>query len=464
MPVVIQSIQAREILDSRGFPTVEADILLSDGSFGRAAVPSGASTGSYEALEIRDNDPHRFWGKGVQTVVHSIHEKIAPALIGQNVGQNADPQKSIDQKLLQLDGTENKSNLGANALLPVSLALARALAQSHKTPLYKDLQLYPSLELPVPLINVINGGKHADNAIDVQEFMLVPSGASCFSEAIRMGAEIFQSLRTLLKKKGFSTHVGDEGGIASPFFLVTEVLDALLQAIEQAHYIPGKDVYLALDVAASELFSNGKYKMNKEQMSSHELVSYYEELVKQYPIFSIEDGLGEDDWEGWAFLTQRLGKTTQLVGDDILVTNQKRLARAIEEQAANAILIKLNQIGTLTETLDVIKTAKANNWATVISHRSGETEDTFIADLAVAVNAQQIKTGSTSRSERLAKYNQLLRIEKELGANASFPSLYTHSPKDSEFVGSVLGLGGTPRTAQRLCSEPPARHSFGDWV
>lgn len=412
--IIIQNIYSREILDSRGIPTVEADVILSDGICGRAAVPSGASTGSYEAIERRDNDPTRFHGKGVLNAVQDIQKIIAPALLN----QDAENQVEIDAIMRHLDGTDNKSKLGANAILAVSLALARAVSNAKKIPLYQYLGT--GNMLPMPLVNVLNGGAHADNSIDIQEFMLVPTSASSFSEAIRMCSEVFQSLKSILKKKGLNTNVGDEGGVAPNLRSSEEAFDYLIQAIEAANYHVKKDFHFAVDVAASELFHNGTYSIDNKQLTSDQMIEYYHHLVTTYPIISIEDGLGEDDWEGWRALTQTLGSKIQLVGDDLFVTNPTRLARGIEEKAGNAILIKLNQIGSLTETLEVIKMAQTQKWNTIISHRSGETEDPFIADLSVAINAGQIKTGSISRSERLAKYNQLIRIEEALGEHAQF--------------------------------------------
>lgn len=425
---IIKEIRAREILDSRGIPTVEADVLTEHG-FGRAAVPSGASTGSHEAIEKRDGDPKRFFGKGVQQAVAAVREAIAPAL----VGKSAANQEEIDQLLCDLDGTENKAHLGANAILAVSLAVARAESEGHGIPLYRYLRklakeiapcpLY-SLDapyiLPRPLVNILNGGAHADNAIDVQEFMIVPTGAATFAEALRMSSEVFHALKTLLKKSGHNTNVGDEGGIAPNLNTTQEAFEALLAAIQQAGYRPGEDVKFALDVAASEFFAEGHYTLEGQTLTTEGMIDTLATWTECHPIVSIEDGLAEDDWAGWQALTQRLSRKIQLVGDDLFVTNPKRLQRGLSEQAGNAILIKLNQIGTLTETLKAIALAQNNGWKTIISHRSGETEDTFIADLAVAVNAGQIKTGSTSRSERLAKYNRLLRIEEELGNAAKF--------------------------------------------
>ena len=426
----ITGVYAREILDSRGFPTVEVEIQLESGAWGRAAVPSGASTGKREAVELRDGDSQRYRGKGVQQAVRNVEETIAPEIDG----MEASEQAAIDQALLELDGTPNKSALGANAILAVSLAVARAAADDAGLPLYAYLGGVGGRLLPVPLMNVINGGAHADNGIDFQEFMLVPAGADSFSNALRMGVEIFHALKELLKGKKLSTGVGDEGGFAPALGSNTAALDLLMEAIEAAGYRPGDDVSLALDVAASEFAEdNGRYRLRRENMvlNSDELVGRYEALVERYPIVSIEDGLGEDDWAGWALLTRRLGGRIQLVGDDLFVTNPAIIQQGIQKSIANAVLVKVNQVGTLTETMQAIELAKRAAYGTVISHRSGETEDTFVADLAVAVNAGQIKTGSLARGERTAKYNQLLRIEEELGHAASWPgrSLYTRSAR-----------------------------------
>ena len=415
----ISEIHAREILDSRGNPTVEVEVLLESGGFGRAAVPSGASTGAREAVELRDGDGKRYGGKGVRQAVKNVMEVIAPELEGTEAAEQA----AVDRILLELDGTPNKSALGANALLGVSLAVARAAADEAGLPLYQYLGGAGARLLPVPLMNVLNGGAHADNGLDIQEFMLVPAGAESFSEALRTGAEIFHTLKALLRDKGLSTGVGDEGGFAPVLGSNTAALDLLLQAIERAGYRPGEDVLLALDPAASEFFHGGRYRFRAEgkERTSEEMLAFYEALLDRYPLCSIEDGLAEQDWEGWAALTRRLGSRVQLVGDDIFVTNPAILQEGIRKGVANAILIKVNQIGTLTETLEAIELAKRAGYGTVISHRSGETEDTFVADLAVAVNAGQIKTGSLARGERTAKYNQLLRIEEELGEVASWP-------------------------------------------
>jgi enolase len=426
----ITGVYAREILDSRGNPTVEVEVQLESGAWGRAAVPSGASTGKREAVELRDGDTQRYRGKGVQQAVRNVEETIAPEIDG----MEATEQAAVDQALLELDGTPNKSALGANAILAVSLAVARAAADDAALPLYAYLGGVGSRLLPVPLINVINGGAHADNGLDFQEFMLVPAGADSFSNAIRMGVEIFHALREGLKDKKLGTGLGDEGGFAPALGSNTAALDFLMQAIERAGYRPGDDVALALDVAASEFAeANGRYRLRREGLvlDADELITRYEQLVDRYPIVSIEDGLGEDDWAGWTLLTRRLGGRVQLVGDDLFVTNPAVIQQGIQKGLANAVLVKVNQVGTLTETLEAIELAKRAGYGTVISHRSGETEDTFVADLAVAVNAGQIKTGSVARSERTAKYNQLLRIEEELGHAASWPgrSLYSRTAR-----------------------------------
>ncbi len=426
----ITGVYAREILDSRGNPTVEVEVQLESGAWGRAAVPSGASTGKREAVELRDGDAQRYRGKGVQQAVRNVEETIAPEIDG----MEASEQAAVDQALLELDGTPNKSALGANAILAVSLAVARAAADDAALPLYAYLGGVGSRLLPVPLINVVNGGAHADNGLDFQEFMLVPAGADSFGNAIRMGVEIFHALREALREKKLGTGLGDEGGFAPALGSNTAALDFLMQAIERAGYRPGDDVALALDVAASEFAEdNGRYRLRREGvvLDADELVARYEKLVERYPIVSIEDGVGEDDWAGWALLTRRLGGRVQLVGDDLFVTNPAVVQQGIQKGIANAVLIKLNQVGTLTETLEAIELSKRAGYGTVISHRSGETEDTFVADLAVAVNAGQIKTGSVARSERTAKYNQLLRIEEELGHAASWPgrSLYSRTAR-----------------------------------
>jgi len=422
----ITGLYAREVLDSRGNPTVEAEVQLESGSWGRAAVPSGASTGKREAIELRDGDGARYRGKGVRQAVRNIEETIAPEV----EGMDASEQAAVDQALLELDGTPNKSALGANAILAVSLAVARAAADDAGLPLYAYLGGVGARLMPVPMLNVLNGGAHADNGLDFQEFMLVPAGADSFSSAIRMGSEIFHTLREILVEKGLSTGVGDEGGFAPNLGSNSAALDLFMQAIEKAGYRPGEDVMMALDVAASEFAeSGGRYRLRRENLvlSSEEMIHRYEQLLDRYPIVSIEDGLGEDDVAGWGALTRKLGRRVQLVGDDVFVTNPAIIQQAIKNGLANAVLVKVNQVGTLTETLQAIELAKRAGYGTVISHRSGETEDTFVADLAVAVNAGQIKTGSVARGERTAKYNQLLRIEEELGNAASWPgrSLYT---------------------------------------
>ena len=412
-------VKGREVLDSRGNPTVEVEVELANGVTASAIVPSGASTGVHEALELRDGDKERYLGKGVTKAVENI-EKIAAEIIG----MNALDQRMIDETMIGLDDTENKTNLGANAMLGVSMAVARAAAKSLDLPLYRYIGGLRSDTLPVPMCNILNGGQHADNTVDIQEFMVMPVGADSFKEGLRMVAEVFHSLKKILKSNGFSTGVGDEGGFAPDLANDEEALQVIMAAIEKAGYVPGRDVVLALDVAASELYKDGKYVFEKSgapSKTSAEMVEYYKYLVSKYPIFSIEDGMAEDDWEGWALMTEELGDKIQIVGDDLFVTNADRLGEGIERGVANAILIKLNQIGTLTETLDTIELAHRAGYSTVISHRSGESEDTFIADLAVAVNAGQIKTGSLCRSERIAKYNQLLRIEEQLDESAFFP-------------------------------------------
>ncbi|MGH7314523.1 MAG: phosphopyruvate hydratase [Candidatus Rokuibacteriota bacterium] len=422
---VITGVFAREILDSRGSPTIEVEVQVESGAWGRAAAPSGASTGKREALELRDGDSQRYRGKGVQQAVKNVEETIAPEIDGLEVTE----QVKIDQALLELDGTPNKSSLGANAILAVSLAVARTAADDVGLPLYAYLGGPGARLLPVPLLNVLNGGAHADNGIDIQEFMLVPAGAENFSTALRMGVECFHVLKDLLKDKGLSTGVGDEGGFAPALGSNTAALDLFLQAIERAGYRPGEDVLIALDVAASEFAeAGGHYRLSRERAvrSSEEMIAMYEALCDRYPIVSIEDGLGEDDWGGWGALTRRLGARVQLVGDDLFVTNPAIIQQGIKNGIANAVLVKVNQVGTLTETMQAIELSKRAGYGTIISHRSGETEDTFVADLAVAANAGQIKTGSVARGERTCKYNQLLRIEEELGHAASFPgrSLY----------------------------------------
>jgi enolase len=415
--VEIEHVWAREIIDSRGNPTIEVEVHLEDGSVGMAAVPSGASTGKHEALELRDGG-ERYLGKGVTKAVENVRSLIAPEI----VGSDASGQLDIDRLLIQLDDTPNKGRLGANAILGVSLAVAKAAAESAGLPLYQYIGGVHAHLLPVPLMNVLNGGKHADNNVDFQEFMIMPVGAGCFSEAMQMGVEVFQALRAVLKEKGLSTGVGDEGGFAPNLDSNEAALKALLSAIERAGYEPGSQVALALDPAASSFYEDGKYVLAGEgrSLSGKDMVAYYEALCSKHPILSIEDGLAEDDWDTWKLLTERLGKRVQLVGDDLYVTNVERLARGIELSASNSILIKVNQIGTLSETLAAIEMARKAGWTAVISHRSGETEDTTIADLAVATNCGQIKTGAPSRSERVAKYNRLLRIEEELGENARY--------------------------------------------
>ena len=417
----IVEVFAREILDSRGNPTVEVDVFLESGVWGRAAVPSGASTGEHEAIELRDKDENRYGGKGVLNAVNNVNETIAEELIG----EDATEQTYIDNLLVELDGTKNKSNLGANAILGVSLATAKAAANAMDLPLYQYLGGVNAKTLPVPMMNIINGGAHADNNVDVQEFMIMPAGAPTFSEALRMGTEVFHSLKSVLKNKNYNTAVGDEGGFAPDLKSNEEALQVIMEAIDKANYKAGDDLFICLDPASSEFYDTAKkkyiLKSENRELSSEEMVAYYADLCKRYPIISIEDGLDENDWEGWNFLTSELGDKTQLVGDDLLVTNTEKLKRAIDSNIANSILIKVNQIGTLTETLDAIEMAKCAGYTSVISHRSGETEDATIADIAVATNAGQIKTGSLSRSDRIAKYNQLLRIEEMLGDVAVYP-------------------------------------------
>jgi len=414
----IEKVYAREILDSRGNPTVEVDVVLSDGNMGRAAVPSGASTGTHEAVELRDGDKGRFEGKGVKKAVKNVNEIIAPQIKGMNPIR----QIEIDKKMIELDGTENKGKLGANAILGVSLAVAKAAAKSVGLPLYQYLGGVNAHLLPLPLLNILNGGKHADNNVDIQEFMIAPIGANSFKESLRMASEVYQVLKSVLKSKNLSTSVGDEGGFAPNLKSNEEAIQIILLAIEKAGYKTGEEIALALDVAASELFYNNKYilKAEKKEWTAEEMIEFYKNLINKYPIITIEDGLAEDDWSGWKKLTEKLGKQVQLVGDDLFVTNSQRLRRGIKEKTANSILIKLNQIGTLTETLETVEIAKKAGYASVFSHRSGETEDSFLADVTVATGAGQIKTGAPARSERLAKYNQLLRIEEELGKEASF--------------------------------------------
>ena len=413
----IVNVTAREILDSRGNPTVEVDVILDSGVLGRAAVPSGASTGKREAVELRDNDRKRFLGKGVRNAVKSVNEKICPTLIG----VDAREQVFIDNTLKRLDGTENKGRLGANAVLGVSLAAARAAAEAIGQPLYKYIGGVSARTLPVPMMNIINGGAHADNNLDIQEFMIVPAGFKRFSEALRAGVEVFHHLKKTLHARGLSTSVGDEGGFAPELKSNREAVELILKAIEAAGYKAGKDLFIALDSAASELYGKGGYTLEGKKISSDKMIDYLEGLVKDYPVVSIEDGLSEDDWAGWKALTSRLSERVQLVGDDLFVTNPAILRKGIREGVANSILVKVNQIGTLTETLEAVETAKRASYTSVISHRSGETEDSTIADIAVATNAGQIKTGSASRTDRMAKYNQLLRIEEELGETAFFP-------------------------------------------
>ena len=416
---LIEAVHAREILDSRGNPTIEAEVYLESGIVGRAAVPSGASTGEHEAVELRDDDKSRYLGKGVLKAVENVNEKIAYEV----EGLDALDQNLIDETLLKLDGTPNKSNLGANATLAVSLAAARAAAAFLEVPLYRYLGGTNAKTLPVPMMNIINGGAHADNNVDFQEFMVMPVGAESFSEALRAGAEIFHNLKSVLKSRGLATSVGDEGGFAPNLKSNEEAIETILEAIEKAGYKAGDDIMIALDPAASEFYDGKNYvfkKSDKRVLSSDEMIAYWTDWTEKYPIISIEDGLAENDWDGWTKITQNIGKKIQLVGDDLFVTNTKFLQKGIDLGAANSILIKVNQIGTLTETLDAIELAKTNNMTAVISHRSGETEDSFIADLAVATNAGQIKTGSLSRSDRIAKYNQLLRIEEDLGDSARF--------------------------------------------
>jgi enolase len=417
----IVKVVGREILDSRGNPTVEADVHLADGTLGRAAVPSGASTGEHEAVELRDGDKSRYLGKGTQKAAHNINAKISAAL----AGMDAANQSLVDRTMLDLDGTANKGKLGANAILAVSMAAARASAQSEMTPLYRYIGGVSARVLPVPMMNVINGGAHADNSVDLQEFMLAPIGGKNFSEALRMGAETFHTLKGVLKKRGYSTAVGDEGGFAPNLKSNEEALEVLMEAIEKAGYKPGEQIAVALDPASSEFYDKEKNryvfkKSDKTEKSSREMVEFWSDWVNQYPIVSIEDGMAEDDWDGWKQLTDALGKKIQLVGDDLFVTNSQRLQEGIEKGIANSILVKVNQIGSVTETLDAMRLAASANYTAMVSHRSGETEDTFIADLAVATNAGQIKTGSASRTDRIAKYNQLLRIEEELGAAAVY--------------------------------------------
>jgi enolase len=415
----IEIVVAREILDSRGNPTIEVEVGLEDGAYGRAAVPSGASTGEFEALELRDKTKKRYMGKGVERAVKNVNEIIGPALLDMDVSD----QRLLDMTMIELDGTPNKGKLGANAILGVSLAAARAAADSLCMPLYKYLGGVNACRLPMPMMNILNGGLHAANNVDLQEFMIMPIGGKTFKEALRIGVEVFHALAAVLKSKGFSTAVGDEGGFAPDLKSNEQAVEVVLEAIKKAGYKAGKDVVLTLDPACSSFYKKGTYvffKSDKSEKSSSDMISYWEEWVKRYPIVSIEDGLAEEDWTGWQAMTAKLGDRIQIVGDDLFVTNTERIARGIKEKSANAVLIKLNQIGTLTETLDAIEMARKAGWRAVVSHRSGETEDTFIADLAVAAGTGQIKTGSLCRSERVCKYNQLLRIEEELGESAQF--------------------------------------------
>ena len=413
---MITEVYAREILDSRGNPTIEVEVCLEDGSVGRAAVPSGASTGAHEAVELRDDDKNRYLGKGVTKAVDNVNDVIAEALIG----LEATRQVEIDEMLIRLDGTPNKGKLGANAILGVSMAVAKAAAASVGLPLYLYLGGVYAQELPVPMMNILNGGQHADNNVDIQEFMIMPVGAASFSEALRMNAEIYHGLKALLNAKGLGTGLGDEGGFAPNLKSNEEAIEVILEAVKKAGYKPGEDIMIALDVAASEFYKDGKYQMEGEGLvkTSNQMVDYLAALCEKYPIVSIEDGLAEDDWKGWKALTKKLGTKVQLVGDDLFVTNEERLLEGIKNDTANAILIKVNQIGTLTETFNAIETAKRAGYTCIISHRSGETEDTTLADIAVAVNAGQIKTGAPARTDRVAKYNQLLRIEEDLGGAA----------------------------------------------
>jgi enolase len=416
----ITSVTGIEILDSRGNPTVEAEVVLADGTTARAAVPSGASTGEHEAAELRDGDKSRYLGKGVRNAVANVNGALAEVVVGICATQQA----AVDQAMIDADGTPNKSNLGANAILAVSMAVARAASISQKTPLYRYIGGARANTLPVPMMNIINGGAHADSSVDMQEFMVVPYGAATFSESLRMGVEVFHNLKTVLKKRGYSTAVGDEGGFAPNLKSNDEAIEVVLEAITLAGYKPGDEIGIALDPASSEFFQDGNYvfkKSDKSVRSSAQMVEYWANWRRQYPIVSIEDGMAENDWDGWKLLTDTIGANTQLVGDDLFVTNTARLQQGIDSRTANSILVKVNQIGTLTETLDAMQTAFRNGYTAIASHRSGETEDAFIADLAVATNCGQIKTGSASRTDRLAKYNQLLRIEKQLGASAQFP-------------------------------------------
>jgi len=424
MPTYIEDVTARQILDSRGNPTVEVDVKLSSGVIGRASVPSGASTGSFEALEIRDNDETKYMGKGVLKAVDNVNTKIAPELIGENAAH----QQEIDRIMRELDGTDNKSTYGANAILGISLACAKASANAYGAPLYRYLGGINAMTLPVPLMNIINGGVHADNNVDFQEFMIAPVGANCFRDAIRMGTEVFHHLKAILKEKGYVTSVGDEGGFAPNLSSNEEALCFIVEAIEKAGYTTDQ-IKICLDVASSEFYEDGKYTLAGENrtLSREDMVDFLEEWVDKYPIISVEDGMAEEDWEGWEMLTRKIGHKCQLVGDDLFVTNTKRLSEGIKRGICNSILIKVNQIGTLSETLDAIAMAQAAGYTTIVAHRSGETEDTFIADLAVATNSGQIKTGSASRSDRMAKYNQLIRIEQEIGPAAKYLGLEAFS-------------------------------------
>ncbi len=415
----IIDVHAREILDSRGNPTIEVEVVLASGAIGVAAVPSGASTGEREALELRDGDESRYHGKGVTVAVNNVIEEIAPKVIG----LDSEDQVYIDRLLIELDGTDNKSRLGANAMLGVSLAVCKASADELGLPLYRYIGGCNAKKLPVPMMNIMNGGAHADNNVDIQEFMIMPVGLGDFSSSLRAGSEVFQSLKQILKAKGLSTAVGDEGGFAPDLKTNEEALALILEAIDKAGYTAGKDVYLALDVAASEFYEDGTYRFEEKKCSSSDMVDYYEGVIQRYPVISIEDGLGENDWDGWIEMTRRLGGKVQLVGDDVFVTNTEIISKGIRDSVANSVLVKLNQIGTLTETLDAIEMAERAGYTAVISHRSGETEDTTIADLAVGCNTGFIKTGSLARSERVAKYNRLLRIEEELNDSAIYPGL-----------------------------------------
>lgn len=417
----IEDIRAREILDSRGNPTVEVEVLVADGSLGRAAVPSGASTGVHEALELRDGDKARYLGKGVLQAVENVNDSIAEQIVGWDVTD----QMGIDEMMIALDGTPNKAKLGANAILGVSLAVAKAAAEHLDLPLFRYIGGTYAHTLPVPMMNILNGGKHAVDGPDLQEFMAMPIGASSFSEALRWGAETYHALKSVLKSKGYSVGVGDEGGFAPSLKTNEEAIEVIIEAIQKAGYVPGEDIWIAMDPAASEIYENGKYNLKKEGriLTSEEMVDFYANWVDKYPIISIEDGLAEDDWDGFKLMVERLGDRLQIVGDDLLVTNTERIARAIKEKAVNSVLIKLNQIGTLTETIAAVRMAQNHGWTAVTSHRSGETEDATIADLAVALNTGQIKTGAPARSDRVAKYNQLLRIEEDLGAQGSYAGM-----------------------------------------